>query len=135
MSNAIARIFVSLVLVVMLGALVTGAFAQTPLAPGSIQVSRVQYDGNTGTYVNNFYVSPYSFPEIFNDQAGLSTGNGIQNIAGIQGSIYIDQFSAVPAAPLAGTLPCPQTDQRQLTPPLNRAAILRPVSPRSRKAR
>lgn len=82
----------------------------TPLAPGSIQVSRVQYDGvNSNLGNGDTYTSPYSFPEIFNDQAGLSSPNGIQNIAGIQGSIFIDQFNLVPASALAGTLALPST--------------------------
>ena len=106
MSKVIVRVLAPILLLACI-CLTTGVLAQTPLAPNSIQVSRVQYDGNTGTYVNNFYVSPYSFPEIFNDPAGLTTGNGIQDIAGIEGSIYIDQFSAVPLTPSAGTLPLP----------------------------
>jgi len=106
MYKLISRILAYVTLFALLGAaLVTGALAQTPLAPGSIQVSRVQYDGDTG----NTYVSPYSFPEIFNDQAGLTTGNDIQNVEGIQGSIYIDQFNSVPASAVAGTLSLPST--------------------------
>ena len=107
MSKAIARMSVYLVPIVILAtSLVTSAFAQY-LPPNSIQVSRVQYDGNSPTYVTNFYTSPYLFPEIFNDPAGLTTGNEIQDIAGIQGSVYIDQFSSVPTTPVANTLPLP----------------------------
>ncbi len=95
MSKATARISVPLVLFLLLGVLlVAGAFAQTPLAPGSIQVSRVQYDGNT---VNDG--SNTTFPYIFNDP----------NVTGLQGSIWIDQFTSVPSAPSAGTLPLPAT--------------------------
>jgi len=108
MSKAIARMFVYLVPIALLATgLVTSAFAQGPLQPNSIQVSRVQYDGNSPTYTTIFYTSPYLFPEIFNDPAGLTTGNEIQDIAGIQGSIYIDQFSSVPTTPSANTLPLP----------------------------
>ncbi|MFZ0227036.1 MAG: hypothetical protein WAL41_08855, partial [Mycobacterium sp.] len=110
MSKMVLRIFVLSALMFLLSTgLVIGAFAQsaTPLAPNSIQASRVQYDGDTGTYVTNVYTSPYSFPEIFNDPAGLTTGNEIQDIEGIQGSIYIDQFNSVPASSLAGTLALP----------------------------
>lgn len=93
------RLFVPFVLFFVFATLLgTRAFAQY-MTPNSIQVSRVQYDGDAG----NVYVSPYSFPEIFNDPAGLSTGNGIQDIEGIQGSIYIDQFNSVPAGPTIGT--------------------------------
>ncbi len=83
----------------------------TPLAPGSIQVSRVQYDGvNSNLGNGDTYTSPYSFPEIFNDQAGLTgTTNGIQNIAGIQGSVFIDQFNTIPGSALAGTLALPSS--------------------------
>ncbi len=45
--------------------------------------------------------------QIFNDPAGLTTGNEIQDIAGIQGSVYIDQFNSVPTTPAANTLPLP----------------------------
>jgi hypothetical protein len=107
MSTAPRRKLVSLVLSVLFAGLTEIAFAQTPtpLAPNSIQVSRVQYDGNSG----NAYVSPYGFPEIFNDPAGLTTGNEIQDIAGIQGSIYIDQFNSVPWNATLGTLSLPST--------------------------
>lgn len=82
----------------------------TPLAPGSIQVSRIQYDGvNSNLGNGDTYTSPYSFPEVFNDQAGLNSPNGIQNIAGVQGSIFIDQFNAVPGSSAAGTLALPST--------------------------
>ncbi len=110
MSKMVLRKFARCVLILSLSTgLVTSAIAQsaTPLAPNSIQVSRVQYDGDTGTFVNNVYTSPYSFPEVFNDPAGLTTGNDIQDIEGVQGSIYIDQFSSVPASSLAGTLSLP----------------------------
>jgi hypothetical protein len=111
MSKAICRILFCLALfLVVCAGLVTGAFAQY-LAPNSIQVSRVQYDGNTGTYVNNFYISPYGFPEIFNDPAGLTTGNDIQDITGIQGSIYVDQFSSVPASSTENTLSLPSNGE------------------------
>jgi hypothetical protein len=107
MSRAITRLFVSLALVLPLVAgLSTGAFAQY-LTPGSIQVSRVQYDGNTNSGSN--YVSPYSFPEIFNDQAGCNIGNEICDIAGIEGSIYIDQFNAVPGTVVQNSLSLPST--------------------------
>ncbi len=109
MPKATARIFVLLVtFLVLTGFLEITAFAQTPLAPNSIQVSRIQYDGVDSNLGNgDSYTSPYSFPEIFNDQAGCATGNMICNIAGVEGSIYIDQFSSVPlsaeapGAPLA----------------------------------
>ena len=96
MSKAAARLCAS-ILASISTLFVASSIAQntaTPLAPNSIQVSRVQYDGNAG----NTYVSPYSFPEIFNDQAGCNTLNDICNVAGIQGSIYIDQFNSVPGA-------------------------------------
>lgn len=108
MSKTISRSLVCFALFTLLViCLIGSAFAQsaTPLAPGSIQVSRVQYDGNAG----NNYVSPFGFPEIFNDQTGCNLLNDICNIAGIQGSIYIDQFSAVPLAPVAGSLSLPST--------------------------
>ncbi len=92
-SKAIARTLVCFVLFILLGTgLVTSAFAQTPLAPGSIQVSRVQYDGNS-------FGNPDSYPLIFND-AGVT---------GIQGSIWIDQFNSVPASAVAGTVSLPST--------------------------
>ncbi len=98
-SKAIARILVCFVLFVLLGAsLVTGAFAQTPLAPGSIQVSRVQYDGNS-------FGNPDSYPLIFNDAS----------VTGIQGSIYIDQFSSVPWSAVAGSLALPSTGTNYIT--------------------
>ncbi len=112
MSKAIVYISLCLAFFLLLGIdLGRAAYAQTPVAPGSIQVSRIQYDGNTGTYVNNFYVSPYSFPEIFNDPAGLNTGNEIQDVEGIQGSIYIDQFNSVPASSAENTLSLPSNGE------------------------
>lgn len=102
MSKAIARLFVCLLftLIVTLG-LQTAGFAQTPLAPGSIQVSRVQYDGNT--------VPPdgydHTFPNIFNDP----------NVSGIQGSIWIDQFTSVPFSASAGTLSLPSSGTPYIT--------------------
>ena len=137
MSKSMAQVSVCLALFTLFAISGTGAFAQapTPLGPNSIQVSRVQYDGNTGTYVTNPYVSPYLFPEIFNDPAGLTTGNEIQDIAGIQGSIYIDQFTSVPASPLANTVSLPSKDRLRPSRPLSRATTLRPVSVRNQKAR
>ena len=100
MSKAITKLFVCILLLAT--GFAGGAFAQTPtpLAPGSIQVSRVQYDGNTvNDGMNN------TFPYVFNDP----------NVPGIQGSIWIDQFSSVPAAASAGTLPLPATGQSYIT--------------------
>src|ERR1700691_4001149 len=112
MSKSIARLCVLCVLALLFSTIfVNAAFAQY-LQPNSIQVSRVQYDGNVGTYVTNPYVSPYYFPEIFNDPAGVTTGNEIQDITGIQGSIYIDQFGSVPACSTAGpTLALPSNGE------------------------
>jgi hypothetical protein len=90
MSKAVARIVISLVVLLLAAGLQPGVFAQTPLAPGSIQVSRIQYDGNT---VGD------TFPNVFNDP----------NVTGLQGSIWIDQFSSVPATPVAGSLSLPAT--------------------------
>src|SRR5215471_3933406 len=107
MSKAVARLCASM-LASISTLFVASSIAQntaTPLAPNSIQVSRVQYDGNAG----NTYVSPYGFPEIFNDQAGCNTLNDICNIAGIQGSIFVDQFNSVPGSPVAGSLSLPST--------------------------
>ncbi len=115
MSKAIARIFVYLALSILLGlSLSTGAFAQY-LAPGTLQVSRVQYDGNTNSGSN--YVSPYGFPEIFNDQSGCTTGNSICDIAGIEGSIYIDQFNAEPGTAVQTSLSLPSTGTAVTTYP------------------
>jgi len=103
MFKTFAKMLTCVALIIFLGTSLQISFAQsgaTPLAPGSIQVSRVQYDGNSG----NNYVSPYNFPEIFNDQAGCNVENDICNIAGIQGSIYIDQYSTVPQTAVAGSL-------------------------------
>src|SRR5580700_10763309 len=47
--------------------------------PGTLAVSRVQYDGNT-------FGSAETFPDIFNDP----------NITGIQGSIFIDEYLPLP---------------------------------------
>jgi hypothetical protein len=105
MSKATSQVFVSIALCLLAAGLLPQAFAQTPLAPNSIQVSRVQYDGNAG----NIYTSPYSFPEILNDPAGCATGNQICDLAGIQGSIFIDQFDSSPGAAAAGTLSLPST--------------------------
>ena len=57
--------------------------------PGTLAVSRVQYDGNT-------FGSTETFPNIFNDP----------NISGIQGSIFIDEYLPlpVPGLPAVGTL-------------------------------
>jgi hypothetical protein len=99
MSRA-ARISVYFALFVLTA---SSAFAQY-LTPNSIQVSRVNYDGVDSNLGNgDTYTSPYSFPEIFNDQAGCNTENNICNIAGIQGSIYIDQYGSVPASSTVGT--------------------------------
>lgn len=108
MFKTFAKMLTCVALIIFLGTSLQISFAQsgaTPLAPGSIQVSRVQYDGNGG----NNYVSPYNFPEIFNDQAGCNVENDICNIAGIQGSIYIDQYSTVPQTAVAGSLSLPST--------------------------
>src|SRR5208337_3635599 len=98
-SKAISRILVCFALFVLLGtSLVTGAFAQTPLAPGSIQVSRVQYDGNS-------FGNPGVYPTIFNDPT----------VTGIQGSIFIDQFSSVPWSAVAGSLSLPSSGTTYIT--------------------
>ena len=111
MSKPLARLFVRFALILLCATLLgSNALAQY-MPSNSIQVSRVEYDGDGG----NTYVSPYTFPEIFNDQAGCSTTNSICNTAGIQGSIYIDQFGtsgqpgSVPASPLVQTLSLPST--------------------------
>lgn len=77
--------------------LTTSVFAQhpMPLDPGSIQVSRVQYDGNGG--INDGYND--TFPYIFNDP----------NVTGIQGSVWIDQFTTVPFNSVQGTLSLPSS--------------------------
>ena len=99
MSKAVSRMLVCFVLFVLLGTgLVTSAFAQTPLAPGSIQVSRVQYDGNS-------FGNPNSYPLIFTDPT----------VSGIQGSIFVDQFTSFPQAPVVGTLALPSSGTSYIT--------------------
>lgn len=98
-SKAIAKILVCFVLFVLLGtSLVTGAFAQNPLAPGSIQVSRIQYDGNS-------FGNPGVYPTIFADPT----------VSGIQGSIFIDQFTSFPQALVVGTLALPSGGTNYIT--------------------
>jgi hypothetical protein len=57
------------------------------LAPDVVAVSRVQYDGNT-------FGSSETYPTIFDDP----------NVTGIQGSIHIDSYVAVPSAPRIGSV-------------------------------
>lgn len=94
MYKSMVRFCAAFAFFLLLSGMGPSAFAQsaTPLAPDSIQVSRVQYDGNT---VSDGYND--TFPYIFNDP----------NVSGLQGSVWIDQFSSIPSAPLAGSLPLP----------------------------
>jgi hypothetical protein len=111
MSKTLGRVCVFIALF----SFATGAFAQY-LTPNSVQVSRVQYDGNTNS--GSDYVSPYGFPEIFNDPSGCSTGNSICDIAGIEGSIYIDQFNGEPGTATVGqSLSLPSTGTAVTTYP------------------
>jgi hypothetical protein len=130
MSKAFARIFVCLLTFFFFGiGLVSSSWAQY-LTPGTLQVSRIQYDGNTNS--GSDYISPYGFPEIFNDQSGCSTGNSICDIAGIEGSIFIDQFNAEPGTPLQNTLPLPSTGTPVTTPgPLTGSYITTSFSSKS----
>jgi hypothetical protein len=130
MSKALARIFVCLSIFFFFGIALVGSSSAQYLAPGTLQVSRIQYDGNTNSGSN--YVSPYGFPEIFNDQSGCSTGNSICDIAGIEGSIFIDQFNAEPGTALQNTLSLPSTGTPVTTPgPLTGSYITTSFSSKS----
>jgi hypothetical protein len=130
MSKALARMpFCCAIFVLLTAGLVGSSWAQY-LTPGTLQVSLVQYDGNTNS--GSDYVSPYSFPEIFNDQSGCSTGNSICDIAGIEGSIYIDQFNAEPGTTVQNTLSLPSTGTPVTTPgPLTGSYITTSFSSKS----
>lgn len=133
MSKAAARLYASLLLSIST-LFLASSIAQntaTPLLPTAFKSAVCSMTAMRA----HTYVSPYSFPEIFNDQAGCNTLNDICNIAGIQGSIFIDQFSSVPGSPVAGSLSLPSTGGPAPIRPSNRAATSRPVSVRNRRAR
>ena len=65
---------------------------------GSIQVSRVQYDGNS-------FGNPGVYPTIFSDPT----------VTGIQGSIFIDQFTSFPLTPVVNSLPLPPSGSSFIT--------------------
>src|SRR5271157_170227 len=84
---------------VFTGALLLGGFlfAQKPanlfsfrFLPGALVVSRVQYDGNT-------FSDPTPYPYIFSEST----------VSGVQGSIHLDQYLAVPHSPQIGSLALP----------------------------
>jgi hypothetical protein len=60
---------------------------------GDLVVSRIQYDGDS-----NPSRSGETYPDIFNDSA----------VSGIQGSIYLDEYTTTPFSPVVTSLALPE---------------------------
>jgi hypothetical protein len=130
MSKASVRMYFCLAVFLCLSTGLVGRSWAQYLAPGTLQVSRIQYDGNTNS--GSDYASPYGFPEIFNDQSGCSTGNSICDIAGIEGSIHIDQFNSEPGTAVQNSLSLASTGIPVTTPgPLTGSYITTSFSSKS----
>lgn len=73
---------------ILLGTLLTGSLvAQQQFTPNNLVVTRLQYDGNR-------FGSPLKYPYIFNNP----------NVSGVQGSIWIDQYTTTPFSARVNTL-------------------------------
>src|SRR5271157_2112926 len=76
----------------LLATMIIGTLLATPIlaqqfTPGNLVITRIQYDGNK-------FGSPLKYPYIFNNP----------NVTGVQGSIWLDQYTTTPFSPRVNTL-------------------------------